>query len=496
MVESKGTCKALREKVKECGFAYQQPKIDQIVEFLGIDKKELVVSEKKHKNIINGMENKILVNAGEPGKKVAEQWADYVLILKDDGPDYGFIFGKCKDYNEAKKDKDTYKTYRNNNFYGDEMIEVLKDKINKVLEKEEGVQMAENKSDVEMIKNILLGGATQIILTGAPGTGKTRIAKRIAKGEEGDELKGTQLTWKKDKPFYEFVQFHPSYDYTDFVEGLRPINLNEGSGTENNIQFVKRDGIFKSFCRYVAMYNEKNTSSKNNKFYFIIDEINRADLSKVFGELMYCLETDKRGEKVQTQYQNLTTYFTEKEKSAFEEFLDDEEIKDIFEDGFYIPENVIIIGTMNDIDRSVESMDFAMRRRFIWKEINVDEFSLKKAFEEIFEISEEKAGDIAKRVNNLNEKYLAEGNSSFGLNKHYYITQGQFSSLPDDIKDKLNSLDDINDFLKAVFELRLEPLLEDYVRGERGTKKFIDDCKDALLGLDKNSAKNSEEEDQ
>ena len=99
------------------------------------------------------------------------------------------------------------------------------------------------------------------------------------------------------------------------------------------------------------------TQNSENKFVLIIDEINRAEISKVLGELFFSIDSGYRGidGKVKTQYANL------------------QESDDVFADGFYVPENVYIIGTMNDIDRSVESMDFAMRRRFAWQEIKAED---------------------------------------------------------------------------------------------------------------------------
>jgi hypothetical protein len=248
------------------------------------------------------------------------------------------------------------------------------------------------------------------------------------------------------------VQFHPSYDYTDFVEGLRPIKEGDKLG------FQRKDGVFKEFCKKattntgfsfddaydrliqdiqsgdlrtiklktkdsaelevrsgnnIGWYSETEEGNKSSNvvskdrlkklfdvyntlqkleelsninegvqsiiggcdstyywgvlhhilenyvflkpYVFIIDEINRGEISKIFGELFYSIDPGYRGEKgkVNTQYQNLI----------------DKNGDDVFKDGFYVPKNVYIIGTMNDIDRSVESMDFAMRRRFAWKEI-------------------------------------------------------------------------------------------------------------------------------
>lgn len=386
----------------------------------------------------------------------------------------------------------------------------------------EGEQIMESKNNYkEEIIETLNNGTKQIILTGAPGTGKTKMAKDIADGkfedenmEEGfkDEIekcKGSPLLWKKDnEKRYELVQFHPSYDYTDFIEGLRPVE------SEGNIVFKKIDGIFKSFCRHVAELNKDDNDWENKKYFFIIDEINRADLSKVFGELMYCLESDKRGSEnaVQTQYQNLNQFYTENElksyyrqKKILETKWEEQKREDEFADGFYIPENVYIIGTMNDIDRSVESMDFALRRRFMWREIEVSEDLLKDAFNIMLKEAFEKeemgeykpynndeeqrqtlADKLAGRVNALNETIEKDG-EEFDLNKHYFISQGQFANLPTKILEKLpkpktdNEMD-VKEFLEEVFEWRIKYLLREYVRGEKeeDVKKFIDLCKAAL----------------
>lgn len=148
------------------------------------------------------------------------------------------------------------------------------------------------------IQNLLIANKN-IVLTGAPGTGKTYMAKEIARAMTKD-----------NKDHWKMVQFHPSYDYTDFVEGLRPLQIGKEIG------FERTDGVFKEFCKKAL------EAPKDEKFVFIIDEINRGELSKIFGELFFSIDPGYRGEngRVDTQYQKLIT---------------DE--KDLFKDGFFVP---------------------------------------------------------------------------------------------------------------------------------------------------------------
>lgn len=361
-----------------------------------------------------------------------------------------------------------------------------------------------------------------LILNGAPGTGKTYLAKQVAAQiiYEGNVPEG----FEEDTNFIEqcsFVQFHPSYDYTDFVEGLRPKNDN------GNIGFERKDGVFKAFCKKAltqwrtstsvseelgldlfkdelkanngitlksfrsktdikVIVNEKgniaveiaskwsctdehmlkylrhkechdnDTYTKTigdyilenymaKKFWygysnspktriFIIDEINRGEISKIFGELFFSIDPSYRGVKgkVQTQYQNLITE------------------DDPFKDGFYIPENVYIIGTMNDIDRSVECMDFAMRRRFTFKEITAEESGINMGL----------SGEAIKRMQSLNNAISEiEGfNSSFHIGAAYYLGVTDYNEL---------------------WELKLQGLLKEYLRGMPDAEETLKTLKKA-----------------
>ena len=389
-----------------------------------------------------------------------------------------------------------------------------------------------------------------IIFRGAPGTGKTYLAKEIATDiVSNGHFSDYTLLNDEQKKQIEFVQFHPSYDYTDFVEGLRPKINNDGS-----MGFELQDGIFKKFvARAKKNYNDSQKSqediekeasvqeilteyfssielgvdeleiARGTKFYissvdekrinisipenkvtdklslninelremlesgqkfvqvkdvtqffekrnatqeysynlaifkaikarksiiskpiikkempkpyvFIIDEINRGEISKIFGELFFSIDPGYRGRpgEVSTQYANLHDNPSEK---------------------FYIPENVFIIGTMNDIDRSVDSFDFAMRRRFRFIEVQADERL------EMLDFLEDGKEEAVRRMTALNN----EISRVEGLNENYHIGASYFS--------KLKSLS-----AEQLWTDYLLPLLQDYIRGmhdEEGImKKF------------------------
>lgn len=328
-----------------------------------------------------------------------------------------------------KEENDKYRMF-------DEMIKILKEEL--IMKRIE-----------DNLNNALNDGVKAIIINGAPGTGKTYWAKKCA--EKYVDSKGKVKT----------VQFHSSYDYTDFIEGLKPVQLTENGAPT----FVRMDGAFKSFCREAA----KNVGEK---YIFIIDEINRADLSRVFGELMYSLEY--RGEKVETQYANLITYGVQDREGGKTLYTPIED--DIFDKGFYVPENVIIIGTMNDIDRGIETIDFALRRRFLWIEASCNA--------EIESLKEEIKNDFIENLKNMNTYIIDEkGGGKFGLNKAYQIGPGYLINNNKWISKK-------GDLIK-IWNYRIKPILQEYVRGYDG-EYFIMECEKKFLNnqIDKTNEAN------
>ena len=330
------------------------------------------------------------------------------------------------------------------------LTDVLKLCLDFFTEMRDNVNLDQNywKNAFEQKKTLLnikasLTSNFNLILTGAPGTGKTFLAKNIAA-----DIIGCNMNALNTNNQYGFVQFHPSYDYTDFVEGLRPKQIG------NQIGFERQDGIFKAFCAKAAkeFRNAKEEGKKPKPFVFVIDEINRGEISKIFGELFYSIDHGYRGEKgiVDTQYHNLILTDNESKAQDYP-----------FKKGFYVPENVLVIGTMNDIDRSVESMDFAFRRRFVFYEV-----SAKQTQESILFACPFK--DVAiKKMDTLNALIVRDG-----FSPAYHIGASYFQRIKE-----------YNGDFDKLWQLHLRGLLFEYLRGlpdaESVLKRWEDEYKNA-----------------
>ena len=304
---------------------------------------------------------------------------------------------------------------------------------------------------------VLLERANQIVLTGAPGTGKTYLARQIAmqmilKKSVTDESKLSELDKAKLQDQMELIQFHPSFDYTDFVEGLRPVKSKEGS----TLGFERRDGCFKAFCKRAIA-----SGTTRKPYVFIIDEINRGDISKIFGELFFAMDKGYRGEakgRVKTQYNNLV------------------EERDPFCGGFFVPENVYIIGTMNDIDRNVESMDFAIRRRFTWKEIS-PETRFDAMWSDITEVGQAVRDEARNRMKRINKTI----SSTDGLGPAFQIGPSYFRELVTYRKEA-------DQGFQLLWDYHIGPLVREYLRGFPQPESIVTKIKNSYDNLEKEEA--------
>lgn len=253
-----------------------------------------------------------------------------------------------------------------------------------------------------------------IILEGAPGVGKTFMAKRLA----------YSILGSKSEDKVELIQFHQSYSYEEFIEGYRP--------TESG--FELKHGIFYNLC-------EKAKNDSLNKYYLIIDEINRGNLSKIFGELLMLIENDKRGEK-------LTLAYSEKK--------------------FTVPKNLYIIGLMNTADRSLALIDYALRRRFSFIRIEpaFDNHKFIEAFNKKFDDSYDNVFKIINQINEAikNDKSLGSG---FKIGHSYFYPE---------LKDRKGNKKDIQD----IITYEIIPLLEEYWYDDEDT---LIQWKNALDGV-------------
>lgn len=252
------------------------------------------------------------------------------------------------------------------------------------------VYMTESKYDtlVAVLKN-----KKNIILQGAPGVGKTFAAKRLAYSVMGEQ----------DESRIEFVQFHQNYSYEDFMMGYKPVN--DG--------FELKYGIFYRFCQKAANQPDKD-------FFFIIDEINRGNMSKIFGELLMLIERDYRGTKATLAYNGMT---------------------------FSVPKNLYIIGMMNTADRSLAMIDYALRRRFSFFEVEPG-FDSDGFIKYQSSLNNETLNELVSKVKELNreialDKSLGKG---FCIGHSYFCGQTECT----------------DEWLRAIVDYDILPMLSEY----------------------------------
>jgi len=253
-----------------------------------------------------------------------------------------------------------------------------------------------------------------IIIQGAPGVGKTYAAKRIA----------YSIMEEKDEERIKVIQFHQNYSYEDFIMGYKP----------NEEGFVLQKGVFYEFCKEA----EKDL---DREYFFIIDEINRGNLSKVFGELLMLIENQYRGEKMTLAYDGSS---------------------------FSVPKNLYVIGMMNTADRSLAMIDYALRRRFSFFNMTPS-FNNDKFVDYQREIDNEIFDDLIKEIKELNSSISKDPSLGEGFCiGHSYFCDGKDREFSD------------GQWFREVIDYEIIPILNEYWFDE---KSKVDEWSRRLRGV-------------
>ena len=287
-------------------------------------------------------------------------------------------------------------------------------------------------------------GIKNIIYYGAPGTGKTKFVKDCLDILDPNR---TRTEW---------VQFHSGFEYEDFIDGIKPIGIQNG-----NLNLALTNGIFKEFCL-------KATQNEKENFFFIVDEINRADIAAVFGETLSLLEENYRGKSSAIKIKN----------SALMEdiIVSDASKKSLCIDygnlqtKFYIPANIYFIGMMNDVDKSIDCFDLALRRRFAWVLMECN-------YEVVENVTDE---DYTAKCKNLNQyitgkTYELNGKQEqdgLNLGRAYEIGHSYFLR-----KEALNE--------EEIWNRHIEPILREYIRtqfGDRDAEDKLNIAREIFIG--------------
>lgn len=416
------------------------------------------------------------INSGKENNDATEKLNNNSLlwIYKDEAVDnlYELFVGGVGDQTFFEKSKAVWEVVVamfNGCVDSGGIINESKIEFKKIENKETYVQNAKLNNFLWVLATAKEEGLTtfdvpNVIYHGAPGTGKTYTT-----------LQTVKLLCQGDNSRYKYCQFHPSYSYQDFIEGIKPMGI-----VGNNVNLEVVNGIFKQFCIDVKDKNETfyEGFKKNNKgnapkiddyphYYFIVDEINRGDLSRIFGETFSLLEPDYRDKDfsnpqdgyknsdnlIVTPLSNVIEKARNREDLAYKIIQDKDGNKEVY---FGIPFNIHFIGLMNDVDKSIDTFDLALRRRFKWITKKCDYDVIQNTLLE--KINDEKeVADYKKSCEALNNFIIKP--EGLGLSENYQLGQSYFMKITSVVKNKIEV-----DAKKVVFENYIETTLREYAR--------------------------------
>ena len=342
--------------------------------------------------------------------------------------------------------------------------------------------------DLANSENLGSEESPNVIFYGAPGTGKTYTV-----------LNTVKFITRNESTFYEKLQFHPSFTYEDFIDGLKPVGVTESG----NMKFEFINGSFKEFCI-------KAKSHPTETYYFIVDEVNRANLSAVFGETLSLLETDyryteKNKNLIKTQNCQILESLIKDAKREVElasDLATKEEKKAIFNSlvkkafdydektgsvTFGIPANIRFVGMMNDVDKSIDTFDLALRRRFKWVPMSCNYDVIEDFYSKYDENEESKITEYVNFCKKLN-KYITNEKNGLGLGSSYEFGHSFFMKLQDKKVTKGNRVNLFNNYLK--------PTLKEYLRGFFEESEIDDKLKETAKIFGVVDEKNSETSDE
>ena len=309
----------------------------------------------------------------------------------------------------------------------------------------DGAQQGSNPLVSDLVS--LLKCHKNLLLTGVSGTGKTYLAQQVARALVGNVSKHGQI---------EQIAFHPSYDYADFVEGLRP----------SSAGFVLEPGCFKSFCW-------RALEQPDQPFVFIIDDFNQGDVRTILGEVVMLLDPDYRGgeHRIKTQYHNVLVHSYQAALAARDQVA----LASIkFADGFFIPHNVFVIATMNEFEGRAEPLDSAVWRRFVCYELKPqDRLSMLKEANLALCAQSKEAQDkltaahfydqAAARCTRLNQAICAEPSlgPDYQIGPAFLLKALSYLNLAGEVSEE-----SVADALNQVWDQSLAPLVRTYLRGK------------------------------